>query len=310
MNVTASQLLSILTERSKILPRSFLYDEVGSALFAKLRDAPEYKLARTEQALLTQYLGRIATPEKTSIVDLGCGDGAKFFEALQQAHMSLAHYIAVDESEAALRFLRQGVEQFDLVAHYSTFNIDILSFLHRLRTHEILLDFTHIQFLGSTIGNLSATEQRDMLSYIAHVLPAGARLLVGFDLRKQPADHKAAYSDKHGYSALSGLNFVAQINRCLDVAVPFNVFEHHVDFDEASGDIRTYLRCVRSYEILSKSQGIQVLLNPGDTLQTNIAHKFTIPEIEGLTADSGLIVDSIMTDDSAGYALLCARRNY
>ena len=49
-----------LTARRKSLPPWLFYDQVGSRLFDRITELPEYYLTRTERAILAAHAGDIA----------------------------------------------------------------------------------------------------------------------------------------------------------------------------------------------------------------------------------------------------------
>ena len=68
-------------------------------------------------------------------------------------------------------------------------------------------------FSGSTIGNLTHAEAQAFLVNAAHLLGAARRLIVGVDLKKDPAILIAAYNDSGGVTAAFNLNLLERINR-------------------------------------------------------------------------------------------------
>src|ERR1019366_10400601 len=71
----------------KTLPASWLYDEVGSALFEVITVLPEYGLTRADGALLEDAAEEIvaAAGHPETIVELGSGTGAKTRDILTAA---------------------------------------------------------------------------------------------------------------------------------------------------------------------------------------------------------------------------------
>src|SRR5271165_2271316 len=63
----------------KTLPASWLYDEVGSALFEVITVLPEYGLTRADASLLRESSAEIirAAARPEMIVELGSGTGTK-----------------------------------------------------------------------------------------------------------------------------------------------------------------------------------------------------------------------------------------
>lgn len=79
----------LLAEVSSIAPK-FLYDALGSRLFAAITELPEYYPTRTEAAIFTTHKAAMAAAIGTgrTLVDLGAGNcekAANLFDALTPA---------------------------------------------------------------------------------------------------------------------------------------------------------------------------------------------------------------------------------
>src|SRR5580700_8957544 len=74
-------------KKQKTLPASWLYDEVGSALFEVITVLPEYGLTRADGQLLASAAGEIvrAADHPDLIVELGSGTGMKTRHVLAAA---------------------------------------------------------------------------------------------------------------------------------------------------------------------------------------------------------------------------------
>ena len=89
----------------KTLPASWLYDDVGSALFEVITVLPEYGLTRADGALLRGSAGEIiaAAGKPELIFELGSGTGTKTRHILLAAAMHCSvRYLPIDISRAAL----------------------------------------------------------------------------------------------------------------------------------------------------------------------------------------------------------------
>ena len=75
----ADALLEGLTAPSKSIPCRFLYDAVGSALFERITELPEYYPTRTETAILRQRAAEIARSiaPGTALIEFGSGSSRK-----------------------------------------------------------------------------------------------------------------------------------------------------------------------------------------------------------------------------------------
>ncbi|MBC8550900.1 MAG: L-histidine N(alpha)-methyltransferase, partial [Candidatus Brocadiales bacterium] len=68
-----------LTSESKYLPFVYFYDHIGSQLFEKICELPEYYLTRTEADILEANADDIVSqfPQETVLVELGSGSSTK-----------------------------------------------------------------------------------------------------------------------------------------------------------------------------------------------------------------------------------------
>src|SRR6185437_12736904 len=68
-------------------------------------------------------------------------------------------------------------------------------------------------FPGSTIGNFEPDEALAFLKSVRATCGAGSGLLIGVDLKKDPAVLHAAYNDSAGVTAAFNLNILDRINQ-------------------------------------------------------------------------------------------------
>ena len=95
-----STVLDGLSQSQKTIPPKFFYDAIGSKIFDKICEAPEYYVTRTEIALLAEIgpdIAALAGPGVT-IVEYGCGSNLKIRALLD----------ALDEAAEAVRRIRTG----------------------------------------------------------------------------------------------------------------------------------------------------------------------------------------------------------
>ena len=95
-----------LTATPKTLPPTWLYDDVGSALYDEITRVPEYYPARTERGILDEWaddMVSLAAPD--TLVELGSGTAEKtetWLDAMA-ATGRLERYVPFDVSESTLR---------------------------------------------------------------------------------------------------------------------------------------------------------------------------------------------------------------
>ena len=113
-----------LGARQKRLPCRYLYDAVGSELFERICDLPEYTLTRDEQAILEAHAADIVAnvPIGSAVVELGSGSARKtrvLLDALLACSDRLT-YVPIDISRSALEAsagaLMQDYRSLDVMA--------------------------------------------------------------------------------------------------------------------------------------------------------------------------------------------------
>ncbi len=95
-----------LLAQPKTLPWQYFYDAVGSALFERICELPEYYLTRTEDAILREHAdamvaGWVGSPV---MIELGSGSSSKTRRLITAALRSYGrlHYVPIDVSPTAL----------------------------------------------------------------------------------------------------------------------------------------------------------------------------------------------------------------
>ncbi|MDX1577606.1 MAG: L-histidine N(alpha)-methyltransferase, partial [Gemmatimonadota bacterium] len=143
-----------LTDRPKWLRPKYFYDDVGSKLFERITELPEYYQTRTERSIL-ERVGEEIVAERSprAIVEFGSGSASKtrvLLDAMEHRAI-LEGYGAIEVSEAALvasaRHLLPRYPGLVFEGVVADFEDPVeLPFGDRPRL---------ILFLGSTIGNLT-----------------------------------------------------------------------------------------------------------------------------------------------------------
>ena len=286
--------------RQKTLPPSWLYDELGSALFEAITLLPEYGLTRADAALIESASRDIieAADFPALIIELGSGTGTKTRHLLNAAAERIyPEYVPIDISRAALEncaaSLRsvRGLTVKPIEARY-------LEGLDQALTGEPAL----ILFLGSTIGNFTQTEAERFLRDVRARVRPGDSLLLGADLAKDRARLVAAYDDALGITAAFNLNLLARINRELDGEFRLDRFEHEARWHEPCSRIEMHLRSRVKQSVRIGSLGIEVKFREGETIWTESSHKFTPQGIAKLGENSGWQVVRQWIDNDWGFS--------
>src|SRR5262249_42571087 len=197
----------------KSLPCAYFYDRLGSRLFEAICELPEYYLTRAEEAILRAHAEDIARlfPFATDLIELGSGNAAKtrlLIEAFLREDR-LRRYVPLDISRPVLQEV-----SYDLLRTYPTLKVlatagDYREAVDHLRVSDAPAKL--ILWLGSNIGNLERQDAAEFLSRIRAALGPRDGVLVGIDLRKEPAVLEAAYDDPCGVTAAFNRNLLARV---------------------------------------------------------------------------------------------------
>jgi L-histidine N-alpha-methyltransferase len=290
---------------SKTLPPRWFYDEHGSQLFDRITELPEYYQTRTETAILHECAGSIAAHvQPESLVELGAGSCSKTRILLDAARAEggLTTFVPFDVSEAALAHAAQGLLDdypwlcvYGLVGDFAVH----LSYIPRLGRRLVA-------FLGSTIGNLDATERRRFLADVRGLLAPGDAFLIGLDLVKDRDQLVAAYDDSAGVTADFNRNVLRVINRELGAGFDVDAFAHVAVWNEQESRIEMHLRAKRAMEVEIPLAEMSVSFAEGETLRTEISCKFTRESGEAMLGDAAMRVVQWHTDPLQRFALALA----
>ena len=296
-----------LRRQPKTLSSMYFYDDRGSQLFQQIMDLPEYYPTRTEFAIFREHGAAIAAalhgtgPDELTIVELGAGDGAKTKLLLREllATRTAFTYAPVDISAGAmdglvgaLRKELPGLQVAPVVEDYATALVQLRTWPGRKA----------VLFLGSNIGNFGPAERLDFLRQLAAPLAPADRLLVGFDLQKDPRRIRAAYDDAQGITAAFNLNLLTRFNRELGADFDLAHWQHYTDYNPLSGAVRSYLVSTRAQAVHFEALEETVEFAAWEVIHTENSFKFTLPQIEALAAEAGLRVTETFTDAASDFA--------
>jgi dimethylhistidine N-methyltransferase len=280
----ASAVLEGLAKRDKSLPCRFFYDARGSELFEEITRLPEYYPTRTEAAILEANADEMARdiPDGSVLVEFGSGSSLKT-EILLRRLPNLRAYVTIDVSEAALHEAKERLRQ-----RFPALDVRSIvgNFSQPLALPADLDDAPRTGFFpGSTIGNLTRPEAVELLQVFRRVLSAGARLIVGVDLKKDARRLVLAYDDDAGVTAAFNLNLLARINRELGGTFNLNGFKHEAIYNPREGRIEMHLESIRDQEVRVLERRIR--FRRGERIHTENSYKYTIGEFHELARSAG-----------------------
>lgn len=306
MNAFAQDILSGLRSDPKRLPSKYFYDAAGDELFREIMELPEYYLSRTEYALLEsrkEDIGRVLGSLPFDIIEPGAGSGEKTRILLRHFLMKglVFRYVPIDISSNALDLLREDLEQELPGLEVQTLAGDYFRELAALPFVEGRRRL--VLFLGSNIGNYTFPEAQDLLRLIAGSLRPGDLLLIGFDMKKDPARILAAYNDSAGVTRDFNLNLLTRINRELGADFDLSAFRHWAVYNPLSGACESYLISLKDQTVRLEALGEEVRFEAWEAIYMELSQKYDIAAIEGLAAGAGFGRKQAFFDEGNGYLL-------
>ena len=292
--------LAGLERQPKEIPCRFFYDEVGARLFDAICDLPEYYPTRTELALLTRHAQEIAgmLGPCAQLVEFGSGSGRKvrlLLDALEEP----ACYVAIDIAREHLLAASDDLAaQFPKVAVAAICADYTQPFaLPALRRSGKRLGF----FPDSTIGNFTPPEAATFLIGCRRLLGPGAEMLIGVDLKKDPAILHAAYNDAAGVTAAFNLNLLTRINR--ELAGDFDVgkFAHVALYNPVHGRIEMHLESQETQSVSVAGKRFQFARI--ERIHTENSYKYGIAEFHEVAAAAGFRPAAVWTDPDRLFSL-------
>jgi L-histidine N-alpha-methyltransferase len=296
-----------LSRMPKTLSSMYFYDDAGSQLFQQIMDLPEYYPTRAEFAIFREHGAALAAAlsppngGEFALVELGAGDGAKTKLLLRGllAGGTPFTYAPVDISAGAMTGLVETLHHELPTLRVAPVVADYATALTQLRTRP---GSKAVLFLGSNIGNFGPADRLDFLRKLAAPLAPADRLLIGFDLQKDPRRIRAAYDDAQGVTAAFNLNLLTRLNRELGADFDLAHWQHYTDYNPLSGAVRSYLVSTRAQQVHVAALDETFDFAAWEVIHTENSYKFTLPQIEMLAAEAGLRVMAVFTDAAADFA--------
>lgn len=314
-----AELRAALLRTPREIPSRFFYDDLGSWLFERITELPEYYQTRTEHALLLAIAGRVAAASRAShLVEIGSGAATKtrvLLDALERTGC-MRLYVPVDVAEGTVRRVAEELtaEYPDLAVHgiVADFGGDLapLPALNGVESaHACLPGGRLVIFLGGTIGNLLPREAEDFLARRHREMSPGDFFLLGVDLVKPVARVEAAYNDAAGITAEFNRNILRVANEVAGGGdFDPGAFTHRAFYDAGRRWIEMRLRSERPQRVRLPAIGLELELAAGEEIRTEISAKFDRASAEALLAGAGFEPVDWFTDPERLFGLALARR--
>ncbi len=288
----AEDLRKGLSNDPKYIPSKYFYDEQGSKLFQEIMHLPEYYLFDCELEIFKDYHDELLelfspTHAPFELIEFGAGDGAKTKVLLKNFLKAKANfkYLPVDISADALTDLTQ-----DLKENFPTLEVEGLPCEYFTALEQLNLTSKNrkiVLFLGSNIGNFNYSQGIHFLSQMQENLQPDDLLLIGMDLKKNPAIILEAYNDKHGVTRSFNLNLLNRINQEFDADFNIAQFRHYPVYDPIEGGAKSYLMSRINQTVYIKKLDLHVELAPWEAIHTESSYKYTPYQINKMAETAG-----------------------
>jgi len=295
------EILEGLLAPQKHLSPKWFYDERGSELFDRICTLPEYYPTRTELSIMSAHLDEVAelVGPRAAVIEFGAGSSLKVRQLLDALDEPAA-YVPVEISADYL--LKQAEE---LARDYPDVHIQpvFADFTQpfELPAHPVTPERNLVFFPGSTIGNFTRAEARNLLGVMRAEAKDDGALLIGVDLQKDPEILHAAYNDSAGVTAEFNLNVLHRLNRELGANFDVDAFRHEAVYDEEKGRIE--MRLVSLANHIVTIAGRRIPFRRGEYIITEYSHKYSIEGFQAMARNAGFEPLRVWTDEQGLFSV-------
>ena len=271
----------LLGDPPSISPK-FFYDRVGSDLFDRITELPEYYLTATEIGILESRSEEIAARigPRAVLAELASGSARKARIVLGALDAPAA-YVPVDISEETLTGQADAVRRdfpdlrvLPVAVDFSRdFAFPPFDFEHRRIA---------IFYAGSSLGNFEPGEAAEFLARVGRAAGPGSRLLLGMDRKKDKGVLDRAYNDPEGLNAAFNRNILNNVNALADGDFDPEKWIHRAFYDEQHGRIELWLASAVDQTV--RVAGETLRFAAGDRIHTENSYKYEVEEVLALAA--------------------------
>jgi dimethylhistidine N-methyltransferase len=288
----AAEVLAGLQRRPRAIPPKFFYDARGSQLFDAITRTPEYYPTRTEIAILQTRAAEIAARVGAGSVLVEPGSGSCMKVRLLLEGLKPCAYVPMDISRDHLRV---AAEQVAAEFPWLEVHAACTDFTRRMEVPDSAPEGPRVAFFpGSSIGNFDPDGAVDFLAVVAALVGPGGFLLIGVDLKKDPAVLNAAYDDAAGVTAAFNLNLLARINAELGADFDLDAWRHRAFYNFQLGRVEMHLISTADQRV--RCGGACFDFAVGETIHTENSYKYSIAEFQFIASCSGFTPEAAWTD--------------
>jgi len=283
------EVINGLKASQKYLQSKYFYDETGDKLFQQIMASPEYYLTRCEMEIMQHQSPAIADcfeGQPFDLVELGPGDATKSWHLLRELMKRKAPftYYPIDISSQVIEWLDKklpaglpGIQVQGLNGEY----MDKMEYVEQISQRRKI-----VLFMGANIGNMTMQQAMIFCRQLHDRMRPGDLLLIGFDLKKDPATILAAYNDKQGVTRAFNLNLLKRINNELDANFDVDQFTHYPVYDPGTGSCKSYLISKIAQDVHIGEDTV-IHFKANESIYMEISQKYSLEDTYYLARQSG-----------------------
>lgn len=213
---------------------------------------------------------------------------------------SPAGYVPID-------IATEHLQEFAKLTETQYPNLDVLPLVAdytqdlRLPTAQKAVKRKVIFFAGSTIGNLTQPDAIALLKRSAKRVGQGGGMLIGVDLKKDPAILHVAYNDALGITAQFNLNVLQVINRELNADFVVEDFYHYAPYNPSLGRIEMHLISKRQQQVRIGND--KFFFEEGESIHTENSYKYSTEDFRWLAQRAGFELKKTWKDANNFFSL-------
>lgn len=290
-----------LSSESKFLLSKYFYDTCGDEIFQQIMSMEEYYLTDCEYEIFRQQKRNILpmfSPEgdKFDLVEFGAGDGIKTKILIDYFYSNGVsfRYLPIDISGHILNELTASLKVKFPHLEILPLCDDYFHALENLNKSDVTRKI--ILFLGSNIGNFRGDNAIPFLRHLHADMSEKDKIMIGFDLKKDPNIILNAYNDNKGITRKFNLNLLERINR--ELGGNFNPvnFKHYATYNPVSGEAKSFLISQIDHEVRIDALKQIFHIAKWEPIFMEISQKYDLSDITRLAVRSGFVVEKNFFD--------------
>ncbi len=293
VNQFYNDVINGLQSSPKKLSSKYFYDGEGDALFQQIMASPEYYLTDCEMEIFSQQTSTLTQTflekyNEFDVIELGAGDATKSVFLLKELASQNINftYFPVDISANIIRYLEKQLPQQIKNLKVNGLQGEYFEMLKKANTISDKRKL--ILFLGSNIGNFSKGDAVLFLKLLQECMLPEDLIMIGFDLKKDPAQILAAYNDRAGVTKAFNLNLLNRINKEFGGDFDTTKFNHYPTYNPATGACESYLiSTCRQTVTIADTEVFH--FEKHEPIWMELSQKYSVAETDALAKQSGFV---------------------